>query len=77
MKNQNLFNGYIPFYNKGFSNLLQNPNWEVYSKDNNKNNQSQSINLFKKIYKSKILFIKQKSYKKKYQLDKSSKNENK
>ena len=75
MKNQNLFNGYIPFYNNGFSNILHNPHWEVYNKDNTKNNQSQSINLFKKTYKSKIPFIKQKSHKKKYELDKSSKNE--
>ena len=77
MKNQNLFNGYTPFYNNGFSNILQNPHWDAYNKDNNKNNQSQSLNLFKKTYKSRIPFIKPKSHTKKYELDKSSKNETK
>ena len=72
-----MFNGYIPFYNKGFSNILQNPHWEVYNKDNNKNNQSQNINLFKNAYKNRIPFIKQNSHTKQYELDKTSKNETK
>lgn len=76
MKNQNpIFNGYIPFYNNGFSNILKNPHWDAYNKDNY--NQSQSINLFKKTYKSRIPLIKRKSHTKKYELDKSSKNETK
>ena len=77
MKNQNLFNGYIPFYNKGFSNILQNPHWDIYNKDNNKNNQNQNINLFKKGYKSRIPIINHKSHTKQYELDKTSKNETK
>ena len=77
MKNQSLLNGYIPFYSTGFSNILQNPHWDVYNKDNNNNNQNQSINLFKKGNKIRIPFIKQKFHTKKYELDKSSKNESK
>ena len=77
MKNQSLLNGYIPFYSNGFSNILKNPHWDVYNKDYNKNNQNQSINLFKKDKKNRIPFIKQKFHTKKYELDKSSKNESK
>ena len=58
MKNV-LFNGYSPFYNIGNSNLMNSKKyWNVF-KDNGK--QNQSINLFKKNFRSKIPMLYQRN----------------
>lgn len=73
MKNQNvIFNGYKPFYNNSNSSIIDQKYWEIY-KDNTK--QSQSINLFKKNYRSKIPILNQRHQGRKFEPNKNSRNE--
>ena len=69
MKNESenvVFNGYIPFYNSGNSNIFDKENYALYKA---KKKQTQNINLFKKKYMSKIPIFSQSSQnKKKYEI---------
>ena len=75
MKNEReIFNGYMPFYNNGNSNIFEKEKYSIF-KDNNK--QNQSINLFQKHFRSKIPKLNNRSLNKKFENFEQDKNNNK